>query len=198
MRTHKQAWYIINGITLYRVIAAPFLLVLLFNGYYQLFKWLLAVSFFTDLIDGYLARKFKVTSVMGTRLDSIGDDLTVLTALIGLFVINPAFIKSHTTELIILFIVFLAETGFAFYRYGKMTNFHTYLAKLAALLQGVFLLVAIVFNEPNLVLFYTAAGITLIELVEEIIITAVLPDWQTNVRGLYWVLTKKKANKTKR
>ncbi|HRF20327.1 MAG TPA: CDP-alcohol phosphatidyltransferase family protein, partial [Chitinophagaceae bacterium] len=87
--------------------------------------------------------------------------------------INPAFIKAHTTELIILFIVFLAETGFAFYRYGKMTNFHTYLAKLAALLQGVFLLVAIVFNEPNLILFYAAAGITLIELVEEIIITAV-------------------------
>lgn len=198
MRTHKQAWYIINGITLYRVIAAPILLVLLFNGYYQLFKWLLAVSFFTDLIDGYLARKFKVTSVMGTRLDSIGDDLTVLTALIGLFVMNPAFIKAHTTELIILFIVFLAETGFAFYRYGKMTNFHTYLAKLAALLQGVFLLVAIVFDEPNLVLFYAAAGITLIELVEEIIITAVLPDWQTNVRGLYWVLTKKKANITNR
>lgn len=193
MRTHKQAWYIINGITLYRVIAAPFLLVLLFNGYYQLFKWLLAVSFFTDLIDGYLARKFKVTSVMGTRLDSIGDDLTVLTALIGLFVMNPAFIKAHITELVILFVVFIMETCYAFYRYGKMTNFHTYLAKLAAFLQGVFLLVAIVFAEPSLVLFYAAAGITLIELVEEIIITAVLSEWQTNVRGLYWVLKKKKA-----
>lgn len=193
MRTHKQAWYIINGITLYRVIAAPFLLVLLFNGYYQLFKCLLAVSFFTDLIDGYLARKFNVTSVMGTRLDSIGDDLTVLTALIGLFVMNPSFIKAHITELVILFVVFIVETSYAFYRYGKMTNFHTYLAKLAAFLQGVFLLVAIVFDEPSLVLFYAAAGITLIELVEEIIITAVLPDWQTNVRGLYWVLKKKKA-----
>ena len=198
MRTHKQAWYIINGITLYRVIAAPILLVLLFNGYYQLFKWLLAVSFFTDLIDGYLARKFKVTSVMGTRLDSIGDDLTVLTALIGLFVINPAFIKAHITELVFLFVVFVIETGYAFYRYGRMTNFHTYLAKLAALLQGVFLLVAIVFDEPNLVLFYAAAGITLLELLEEIVITAVLPDWQTNVRGLYWVLKMKKANNTNR
>lgn len=194
MRTHKQAWYIINGITLYRVIAAPILLVLLFNGYYQLFKWLLAVSFFTDLIDGYLARKFNVTSVMGTRLDSIGDDLTVLTALIGLFVINPAFIKAHITELVILFIVFVMETGYAFYRYGRMTNFHTYLAKLAAFLQGIFLLVAIVFDEPSLFLFYAASGITLIELVEEIIITSVLPEWQTNVKGLYWVLKKKKAH----
>lgn len=193
MRTHKQAWYIINGITLYRVIAAPFLLVLLFTRNYELFKWLLALSFFTDLIDGYLARKFKVTSVMGTRLDSIGDDLTVLTALIGLFVINPAFIKAHKAELIILFIVFLAETGFAFYRYGRMTNFHTYLAKLAAFLQGVFLLVAIVFDKPNLILFYAAAGITLLELLEEIVITSILPDWRTNVKGLYWVLKRKKA-----
>jgi len=193
MRTHKQAWYIINGITLYRVIAAPFLLILLFTGYYQVFKWLLAVSFFTDLIDGYLARKFKVTSVMGTRLDSIGDDLTVLAALIGLFVMNPAFIKAHITELIILFIVFVIETSYALYRYGKMTNFHTYLAKLAAFLQGIFLLVAIIFNEPNLVLFYAAASITLIEMIEELLITAVLPDWQTNVKGLYWVLKRKKA-----
>ena len=193
MRTHKQAWYIINGITLYRVIAAPVLLVLLFSGYYQLFKWLLALSFFTDLIDGYLARKFKVTSVMGTRLDSIGDDLTVFAALVGLFIINPAFIKAHKTELILLFIVFSIETGYAFYRYGKMSNFHTYLAKLAAFLQGVFLLVAILFDEPNPVLYYAAFFITLIQLLEEIVITALLPDWRTNVKGLYWVLKKQRS-----
>ncbi|MFZ1306482.1 MAG: CDP-alcohol phosphatidyltransferase family protein, partial [Ferruginibacter sp.] len=58
---HKRAWYIINGITVYRIIAAPFLLILLFTGKVDIFKWLLALSFFTDLIDGFLARKFKVT-----------------------------------------------------------------------------------------------------------------------------------------
>jgi CDP-diacylglycerol--glycerol-3-phosphate 3-phosphatidyltransferase len=192
MRTHKQAWYIINGITLYRVIAAPVLLLLLLTGYYQLFKWLLAVSFFTDLIDGYLARKFKVTSVMGTRLDSIGDDLTVFAAVVGLFIINPSFIKAHKTELIILFIVFVVETAFAFYRYGKMSNFHTYLAKLAAFLQGVFLLVAIVFDEPNPGLYYAAFFITLFQLLEEVVITAILPEWKSDVKGIYWVLKNKK------
>lgn len=193
MRTHKQAWYIINGITLYRVIAAPFLLLLLFTGYFHAFKYLLALSFFTDLIDGYLARKFKVTSVMGTRLDSIGDDLTVLAAMVGLFVINPAFIKAHKIELLILFGVFFMETSIAFYRYGKMTNYHTYLAKLAAFFQGVFLLVAIVFDNPHLLLFYAAFAITMIELIEEIIITVILPDWRTNVKGLYWVMKRKRV-----
>src|SRR5687767_4320299 len=89
----KKSYYIINGITLYRLIAAPFLLFLILTRQSDLFKWLLAFSFFTDAIDGYLARKYKVVSVMGAKLDSLGDDLTVIVGVIGLFVLKPDFIK---------------------------------------------------------------------------------------------------------
>jgi len=194
MSKHKQAWYVINGITLYRIVAAPFLLFLLFKGRYDIFRWLLAVSFFTDLIDGFLARKFKVTSVMGTRLDSIGDDLTVLVAMIGLFVIKPEFIKQEKILFIILFVLFLVQVSYAFIRYKKMTGFHTWLAKTAALLQGVFLLLVFFTDEPNLYLFYAAAIITILQLIEEIIIVGLLPKWETNVKGLYWVLKNKTGN----
>jgi phosphatidylglycerophosphate synthase len=189
--THKQAWYIINGITLYRIIAAPFLLVVLFTKQYEIFKWLLGVSFFTDLIDGFLARKYKVTSILGTKLDSIGDDLTVLVAMIALFVLKLAFIKQHIIIFIILLVLFLVQTTWAMIRYGKMTNFHTYLAKTAALLQGIFLLFVFFTDEPNLILFYAAAIITMLELTEEIILVSLLPHWQTNVQGIYWVLKNK-------
>ena len=189
--THKQAWYIINGITLYRVIAAPFLLVLLFRGQYDIFKWLLGVSFFTDLIDGYLARKYKVTSILGTRLDSIGDDLTVLVALIALFVLKLAFIKQQIIIFIILLALFLVQTTYALIRYGKLTSFHTYLAKTAALLQGIFLLFTFFTNEPNLILFYVAAIVTMLELTEETILVGLLPHWEANVKGIHQVLKKK-------
>ena len=186
--THKQAWYVINGITLYRVIAAPFLLVLLFTKHYEIFKWLLGVSFFTDMIDGYLARKFKVTSILGTKLDSIGDDLTVLVGLIALFVLKLEFIKQHVIIFIILLVLFFVQTTYAFIRYGKMTNFHTYLAKTAALLQGVFLILVFFTEEPSLILFYAATIITTLELTEEIILVNLLPQWKTNVKGIFWVL----------
>ena len=186
--THKQAWYVINGITLYRVIAAPFLLVLLFTKQYEIFKWLLGVSFFTDMIDGYLARKFKVTSILGTKLDSIGDDLTVLVGLIALFVLKLEFIKQHIIIFIILLVLFLLQTTYAFIRYGKMANFHTYLAKTAALLQGVFLILVFFTDDPILILFYAATIITILELAEEIILIRLLPKWQANVKGVYWVL----------
>jgi len=189
--THKQAWYVINGITLYRIIAAPILLVLLFNKQYEIFKWLLAVSFFTDLIDGYLARKFKVTSILGTKLDSIGDDLTVLVGLIALFIMKLEFIKQHMIVLIILLVLFLVQTSYAFIRYKKMTNFHTYLAKTAALLQGVFLILAFFTQEPSLILFYAATIVTMLELIEEIILIRLLPKWQANVKGIYWFLKNK-------
>ena len=189
--THKRAWYIINGITLYRVIAAPFLLILLFTKHYDIFKWLLGVSFFTDLIDGYLARKFKVTSILGTRLDSIGDDLTVLVGLIALFVLKLEFIKQHVIIFIILLVLFLVQTTYAFIRYRKMTNFHTYLAKTAALLQGVFLILIFFSKEPSLILFYAATVVTMLELTEEIILVRMLPQWKANVKGVYWALKNK-------
>lgn len=191
MSTHKKAWYVINGITLYRVVAAPFLLVLLFTGRYELFKWLLGLSFFTDLIDGFLARKFKVTSVAGTRLDSIGDDLTILVAMTGLFVMKPEFIKQEKIAFIILLALFLVQTIYAFIRYGKMTSFHTWLAKAAAIFQGVFLLLVFFTGEPNMILFYTAVLVTMLELIEEIILVYLLPVWQTDVKGIFQVFNKK-------
>ena len=190
---HKPSYYVINGITVYRIVAAPFLLILLFSGQYDIFKWLLGVSFFTDLIDGWLARKYKVTSLLGTKLDSIGDDLTVLVAMIALFVMKPAFIKQEKIIFITLFVLFVFQVSYAFIRYGKMTTFHTYLAKSAAILQGVFLLLVFFTEEPIMLLFYAAAGITLLELIEEIILVRLLPEWEANVKGLYWAIKKKKA-----
>jgi phosphatidylglycerophosphate synthase len=189
----KNSYYIINGITLYRVIAAPFLLFLIITGQADLFKWLLAFSFFTDAIDGYLARKYKVVSVLGAKLDSIGDDLTVVAGVIGLFVLRPEFIKKELIWLVIIFILFLVQVISALVRFGAITSFHTYLAKLAAVCQGVFLILSFMI-EPSRVLFYIAITITALDLLEEIILTFLLPKWKANVKGIYWVLKQRSNN----
>lgn len=183
----RSARYVINGVTFYRIIAAPFLLILLFTGYHDIFKWLLGISFFTDFIDGFLARKYKVTSILGARLDSIGDDLTVLVGVIALFVTEKIFIKEQMTFIIIVLVLFLVQVAYAFIRYKKMTTFHTYLAKTAALAQGIFLLFTFFFY-PSLFLFYTAVFITAIELIEEIILVKILKNWEADIKGLYWIL----------
>lgn len=186
----RTSYYIINAITLYRLVASFLLLYLIITDQYDIFKWLLVLSFFTDLIDGWLARKFKVNTKLGAIFDSIADDLTVLVAVIALFVFKPEFIRQNYLPLVILFAVFLVQMVFALIRYRKISSFHTYLAKLAAILQGVFLILIYFLPEWPMVLFYIAVGVTFLELLEEIIIIALKPKWETDVKGLYWVLKK--------
>lgn len=182
---------LINAVTLYRTIAFPFLVALIAIDRIDIFRWLLIVSFLTDLVDGYLARKFNATSVLGSKLDSIGDDLTILAAMIGLWVTRFDFIKSERIIFIVMGGLFLLQVIVALIRYQKISSFHTYLAKLAAILQGFFLCAMFLFDKPVYWLFYSASFITTLELVEEIIIVGILPEWKTDVKGLYWVIKSK-------
>jgi CDP-diacylglycerol--glycerol-3-phosphate 3-phosphatidyltransferase len=170
---------------------APVLVLLIFTNQIQLFKWLLAVSFFTDLIDGWLARKYKVTSILGARLDSIADDLTIVAGIVAAIVLKSAFLKEQMIFVIILLGLFVIQVILALLRYGKISSFHTWSAKLAALMQGSFLILLFFLPQPVEIVFYIAFGTTVIDLVEEIILVMILPQWEANVKGLYWVMKKK-------
>lgn len=186
----KTSYYIINSITLYRLIASLALFYFILADDFQAFRWMLVISFFTDAIDGYLARRFGVTSIMGSRIDSVADDLTVLMAVIGLLVWELGFIVQEFTFILVLFAVYLVQLISALVKYGRITSFHTYLAKLAAVLQGIFLILVFFLPEWPLTLFYVTAVVTIVELVEEIILVWLLPRWQSDVKGLYWALKK--------
>jgi CDP-diacylglycerol--glycerol-3-phosphate 3-phosphatidyltransferase len=181
----------INGITLYRLVSTVFLVYLIVNQQVGLFKWLLAVSFFTDAIDGFLARRFKVVSELGSRMDSVADDLTILVAMVGLYFFKYDFLTQHYVYFILLLILFVVQSTSAIIRYRKLTSFHTMVAKLAAILQGCFLILIFFLPQPLMILFYSAVAVTAIQLLEEIILIIILPRWQMDVKGIYWVLKKK-------
>jgi phosphatidylglycerophosphate synthase len=181
---------LVNLITLYRIVTFPIIVLFIFLGQVQVFKWLLVVSFITDAMDGFIARRYKANSVLGARLDSIGDDLTIVAALIGLLMEKTAFMKEEILLFSVPFVLFIAQFLASLIRYGKMTSFHTYLAKIAAVLQGFFLCSMFFIDKPVYWLFYLTSFVTIIELAEEIIIVIVLSEWQTNVKGLYWLTRK--------
>jgi len=184
----RTAFYIVNAITLYRISAAFYLVWLLYAGDIETFKWLLGISFFTDLIDGPLARKYKVTSKAGAYMDSIGDDLTILAGIAGTFIFKPEFLYREKVIILVLVSLFFLQIIAALYRYGKISSFHTLLAKLAAILQGSFLILLFFLPEPVYPLFYAASLITLLDLIEEIILVMILEKWEANVKGIYWVI----------
>lgn len=187
----KRLSDIVNQITIYRIAAAPLLILLALNEQFGWFRWLLAVSFFTDAIDGIMARTWRVVSVTGARLDSIGDDLTVLAGITGMAVFKSAFLKQQLFPIVLLLSLFAIQTILAFLKYGKMTSFHTYGAKVAAVFQAVFLLSIFFLPKEPYGLFYIAVVLTALELIEEIFIVYQQPVWKADVKGLYWIMKKR-------
>ena len=172
------------------------LIVLIILNRFDIFKWMLIISFLTDAVDGMLARKFSANSVLGAKLDSIGDDLTILAGVCGLAVDKLEFLTEHWIIFAVPLTLFFIQVIAAFIRYRRMSSYHTYLAKGAAILQGLFMCSMFLFDKPVYWLFYSTGIITTLELIEEIIMVFVLHEWKTNVHGLYWVIRENKDSKS--
>ena len=193
MQRFLKTLNIADWFSFYRILAFPVLAVLLFMGERQWFTWFLLVSYSTDAIDGFLARRLNLSSARGAQLDSIGDQLTLLIGLLGLLIFENAFIRANLLLIAIAFIPYLIQMGIAFKKYGKATAFHTYLAKLSAILQAVFILYTLFFG-PVYWLFYLMIAIGILETLEEITLIFMYDRWVEDVKGIYWALKDERRN----
>jgi CDP-diacylglycerol--glycerol-3-phosphate 3-phosphatidyltransferase len=184
MLTFKN-FNIADWFSFYRIVAVPILLVWLWLEEREIFTWFLLVSYSTDAIDGFLARKLKISSARGSQLDSMGDQITLAVGLIGLWVFENQFIRENLLLIAIAFIPYLIQMLIAFKKYGKATAFHTYLAKTSALIQGVFILWTLFFG-PIYWLFYLMIVIGVLETIEEITLIFMYDVWVEDVKGVYW------------
>jgi len=185
---------IADWFSFYRIVAAPFLLALIWLDHRTVFTWLLLMSFVTDAIDGFLARKLKISSPRGSQLDSLGDQITFVIGLIGVYVFENDFINNNWLLISIVLVPYFIQMIYAFLKYGKATAFHTYLAKLSAILQSVFILWALFF-EPVYGLFYVLIVTSLLETLEEITLLYMYDEWAPDVKGIYWAYRDKRRLK---
>lgn len=194
MLTFKN-FNIADWFSFYRIAAAPILLLLIWYDQRLIFSWLLLVSYSTDAIDGFLARRLKITSPRGSQLDSFGDQVTLITGLLGLYFFEIDFILSNLTIILIAFIPYSIQMILAYIKYGKATAFHTYLAKASAVMQSAFILFALFFYPEN-VLFYIMISIGILETLEETILIYMYDNWASDIKGIYWAYRdKRRLNK---
>ncbi|MBI4043056.1 MAG: CDP-diacylglycerol--glycerol-3-phosphate 3-phosphatidyltransferase [Deltaproteobacteria bacterium] len=86
-RGYRRVINIANLMTLLRMLLVPVVIALIWTP--TVFRLWFAASFvifagITDLLDGYLARKFRVESIAGKILDPIADKVLVLSVLVVL------------------------------------------------------------------------------------------------------------------
>jgi CDP-diacylglycerol--glycerol-3-phosphate 3-phosphatidyltransferase len=172
-----------NLLSLFRIAAAPFLLLAAWLGMAPLFFIIFGLMLFSDALDGYLARKWHLVSKFGAKLDSIGDIVTYLSAPLAIWWLWPEIIKEEAVYIVTVIVLYIAPAFFSFAKFGELASYHTWIAKVSAVLMstGVVLLVAL--KDP--MLFHIAVAFLVIEAVENIAITMLLSEPGYNIRS-FW------------
>ena len=172
-----------NILSLFRIIAAPFLL---FTGWFEmptLFFILFGLMLLSDVLDGFFARILDQTSQLGARLDSYGDILTYLSTPLAAWWLWPDLIKEELYYITAVIIIYILPAFFALAKFGKLASYHTWITKVSAVLMSAGVVLLLGFE--NALLFHIAIYFLLIEMIENIAITIILPKPKSNIHSIW-------------
>lgn len=170
-----------NFITTLRIIGTVCLLFL--DALSKPFYIVYTLAGISDVLDGWTARKLKVSSELGAKLDSIAD---LLFYSIMAIKILPILIKKLPTELWIavgiILLLRLCSYFIAAYKYKRFASLHTYMNKMTG--AGVFLIpytILLPIFIPFCVVLSIIAGLASCE---ELLIHVRNKEYHSNVKSL--------------
>lgn len=169
-----------NLLSLLRLVSCGLFLIIGQNT--ALFIMLVALIGLTDLLDGYLARKYECQSDLGAQLDSIGD--------LAFFVSLLVYTCAHKWPLVsgakgILLATAISKTiplATSLIRRKRIIFIHTMLNKISGL-TTVFGLIAF-FLTDRIEIMYAASGVIMLAAAEETLIHIAIKDPDKDMRSI--------------
>jgi cardiolipin synthase len=151
-----------NVITFFRFLLIPPAVVYVFLEQYIIALILFGVACFTDLLDGYIARKYNMISEAGILLDPLADKVMAVCMVIALTI-------QHVYPLFVAIIIFLKEGcmigGGIFLYTKKIVEPSNIIGKAAALVFNIALGLALLYQYIGLwylYVMYFALALTVI------------------------------------
>ena len=169
------------------LLSFSFLLIRPFSG---LFLAVYLLCGFTDMIDGYIARKANAVSQLGAALDSAADTVFIGILMIVLLPVMkiPRWIWIYIA---VIAAVRIAAVLTAFMKYRKIAMLHTYANKVTGL---ILFTVPILYSYMDMsVLGGIVCSIALLSAAEELLIQIQSKELNRDVR---WIFDRKTEEKT--
>jgi CDP-diacylglycerol--glycerol-3-phosphate 3-phosphatidyltransferase len=191
MDNRQDIYKLPNLISSIRILIVPLLFYLAFEKMETWFLALLLFSGFTDVLDGFLARKLNQITTLGSHLDSWGDFAIYSTMAICAWIIWPDIVKQEILYFTLILFSFLLPVWFGLIKFRRLTSYHTWSVKLAvfATFVGYIALFSNFASWPLKLASYLCvyAGI------EEILITLVMRRERVDVRSIWSALRYEKG-----
>lgn len=155
--------------------------------------WVIGAGFFSDVIDGYVARWLRVSNAMIRGFDSFADTIFYLGALYTLFFFRADVVYRHRVMIGALIlsqiVVHLVEVR----KFGKPASYHAMSAKVWGVTLPVALITVLVSGRDDFLVLALVAGF--ISHAECFVITCILPEWRHDVATAYDALAIRRASR---
>lgn len=186
----KFVWNVPNVLSLYRIGIAPVIAWFVYAADYRLFTLFFVISLITDILDGFIARRFNLQTAVGARLDSLGDIINVILGVVGMFRFQYSSVREYIVWFIVIAGLYLLVLFVSFARFRKYSSLHLYSSKITGYLQGGFFVVLFCAGFYAAV-FWIMFAVSCLSYVEEIAVLLMMKEEKSNAKGLYWIWREK-------
>lgn len=163
-----------NLISATRIALMPAVLMVAMAGSRFWFVLLLGAALFTDLLDGFLARRLNAFSELGRKLDSAADYLLMVTGLAGIALLWPEIVHRELAWIIAGLTAFFAVIVYGFVRLGRAPCYHTWASKTGAILCPLSLVPLL--KDVSPVPFHVVVILMIFAGLEELAIAVLVPS----------------------
>lgn len=181
-----------NALSLYRLFSVPFICILIALGHDMVFAVLFTINQITDILDGYIARRYKLQSDIGVLLDSYADIGSYLIAFLAILKFHPQLFSDYGFWLGGFFFIYALQLIVCKIKHGRwVAGLHLYSCKLTGYVQGTFFVVLFCYGFITW-FFYVMILIGVLAELEVIAINLLSSKPILNAKGLYWVFKEKR------
>lgn len=187
MTMNANAFNLPNCLSAARLLAAPIMLLLAWFGLETAFLWLLLISFISDALDGFIARRWNMVTELGAQLDSIGDITVYITLIISAWWLWPELLLEQGVFTLMAIAGVLIPPLVSLLKFRSLSSYHTWMTKLSAvtMVPGGILLI---FGGP-VWLFRLACVLCFLAALEQMSISLYLKKKRSNLKTFYHVIT---------
>jgi phosphatidylglycerophosphate synthase len=180
-----------NALSTLRLALVPLLWIFALQGRLGWVGVGLLVAGATDVLDGQLARRLNAVTPEGARLDSLADNLLALSGAAWLLLLRPDVVAAFWPVLLLWLVCYLAFLTVGVVKFRQVGNLHLYSGKASAVFEYAFLVHCMLLPGIPVVLFFTAAAISMLSLAEGLALQLLSDDVDERTGSLLLVMRRR-------
>lgn len=182
-----------NQLTAARIVLLPFLWALALLKLPVLLGIGTTISFVTDILDGYLARKLGQVSAFGSKLDSLGDNLLILSGLVWLWLLRPEVYRDNALFWLIGITLYVTALLVGLLKFKRFANLHLQSSRIGSVALCLFVAHTFIAPQYSPLLFYVAMGMFVLSEAECLLIQLVCTEVDEHMGSILFVLRRQQS-----